>query len=203
MHDPNDDDIDRAYRAAVQASEDSAAAGRRRGAVLQAVQGLGAAAAPADRPGPVPVVAAPSARSAANQSSWHLSSAWWRGAAAASVIVSSALVVVHLRDEPGVTMQPGARPNADRAAQPSPPAQPAPTLPAAEATTDRLALATPPQSSTAPAPATAPSPAAEAARSAFPGDENQAANATGRVGTADADGAILDATPGPAATRCI
>ena len=141
----------------------------------------------------------PSGSQSVDPSSWHLSSAWWRGAAAASVIVSSALVVVHLRDEPGVTMQPGARPNADRAAQPSPPAQPAPTLPAAEATTDRLALATPPQSSTAPAPATAPSPAAEAARSAFPGDENQAANATGRAGTADADGAILDATPGPAA----
>jgi hypothetical protein len=109
MRDPSDDeDIDRAYRAAVDAASDETdlvAAHRRRRAVLDAVLaaspqvGRGSAAQQPASP------AVAGGRPASNQPVWRLPAAWWRGAAAACVIVSSALVVSHLREEAGTGLE--------------------------------------------------------------------------------------------------
>lgn len=104
-----EDDIDLAYRAAVQALHDDAAAQRRRAAVLAAVQ---AASLPAE---------------AANEAQWRPGRRSWGGLAAACVIGLSTLVVQRLADEPVV---PAEAPTASPA---TPPAAAAQRLPAPEA----------------------------------------------------------------------
>ncbi len=141
MRDPSDDDdIDRAYRAAVASQTDAGADAtrRRRLAVLQAVRGLDARAAqPAEAAAPVPAPTRLPGRPAANQARFGGAGAAWRGAMAACLIASTALVVVHLRDEPGaavapeaatpVAASPPAQPEA-QAAAPGPMPAPAPVL---------------------------------------------------------------------------
>lgn len=179
MHDRDDDvdDIDRAYRAAVNAAEDDAAARRRRSAILQSVRtGDAATAAPADRQSPDPIAIPNGNRPAANEARWRPGAAWWRGVAAACLMASSALLVLHLRDAPEATVAPA--PYADTPHAPAPhapapyldaphsdPRQVAPTAPAgaaarpaeppegADAASPAVAKAAPPRSPAAPAPA--------------------------------------------------
>ena len=94
MRDPEDDsDLDRSYRAAVGlmgGAEDRARAQGRRRAVLDAVD---ACAAPVTARGEPPATA--------QVLDWQRPAAWWSGALAACVMAGSALVVVHMLDEPG------------------------------------------------------------------------------------------------------
>lgn len=201
----DDDDIDRAYRMAVETTTDVAVVQRRRGAVLEAVEGLDAVhKMPVDRQR-----AAPGDRTAANEAHRHPSATWWRGLAAACVIGTSALVVVRMQQAPEATVETGPRSDVNRVA-----------APAGESTADRVAEAAPRPSgrATAPAPtivadvprrariasATAPAgaasitasdPVAKAARSAFPGDGIDTAASTGRVGQSSAAARAMDAAP--------
>ena len=130
--DHDDQDIDRAYRAALAATGDDAAAERRRRAVLQAVAALDRE--PAARPGSSEALPDAGAqgdkRAASNSPWWNPSSTWWRGAAAACVIASTALLVTHWRDEPGAGLDAApestARSTAEQDAQDAPPEKPAP-----------------------------------------------------------------------------
>jgi Ankyrin repeats (3 copies) len=213
----DDDDIDRAYRRAVETSTDVAVLRRRRRAVLEAVEAVNAVhATPADRPH-----AAPGHRAAANEAFRHQPAAWWRGVAAACVIGASALVVVHMQQAPEATVEAGLRSAADRVAAPAVPGESTPAR-VAEAALRQSALATAP----APAPAivtdvprrapivpatppagvpssTAPKPVAKAARSAFPGDGMDSAVSTGRVAPSDAAAAAMDAAPREAAPAAL
>ena len=129
----DDDDIDRAYRMAVETTTDVAVVRRRRGAVLEAVEGLDAVhETPVDRHS-----AAPDDRTAANEAHRHPSATWWRGVAAACVIGTSALVVVHMQQAPEATVETELRSDADRVAAPAP---------AGESTAARVAEAVPRQS---------------------------------------------------------
>ncbi len=87
MPESNDDDIDRAYRTAVETTEDVAARRRRTSSVLAAVKSLEAAQTMrGERHG--------------GQARLQVSTGWWRGLAAACVIGASALVTVHLSESP-------------------------------------------------------------------------------------------------------
>ena len=117
----DDDDLDRAFRAALASAapaEDPAAVQRRRQAVLAAVDAA--------------LVPAPTLPVASNEPQWAPLSPWWRGAAAASVLVCSALLVARLAQEPAA---PTPLPPADMTAPPAAPAASTATLqaPAAEA----------------------------------------------------------------------
>lgn len=205
----DDDDIDRAYRVAVETTTDLAVLQRRRGAVLEAVEGLDAVhEMPVDQ-----YSAAPNDRTAANEAHRHPSAAWWRGVAAACVIGTSALVVVHMQQAPEASVETEPRSDADRLAA---------SAPAGESTAARIAEAVPRQSgrTTAPEPApaivtgatrrapigpatpaagvpsiTASDHAAKAARSAFPGDGNETAVSSGRVAQSGAAAGAADAAP--------
>lgn len=205
----DDDDIDRAYRMAVETTTDAAVVQWRRDAVLAAVAGLDAThEAPVDRQR-----AAPGDRTAANDAHRHPSATWWRGVAAACVLGASALVVVRMQQAPEATVETGLRSDADRAAAP---------VPAGESTAAQVAEAAPRQSgvSTAPEPAPAPvtdaprrapivpatgtagvrsitdpDPVAKAARSAFPGDSVETAVSNGRVAQSGAAAGVADAAP--------
>jgi hypothetical protein len=227
MRDPNDDDIDRAYRAAVDATEDGAAALRRRAAVLKAVRGPGCDASDREGSPGAPQTTTSHERPASNDSRWHLSATWWRGVAAACVIASSALLVVHLHEEPGVTTEPRISADAARGA-PAVPFSPATKPPAATPAHETTVVGVPEETSRpsagAPSPAIAtgtaqrppvvsrkdsngvPSiaeavPAVNAARSAFSGDDSRAANAIGRVGGVGADTAAQEAERSPSTTE--
>lgn len=102
MPEPNDDDIDRAYRTAVDTTEDVAAVRRRTRGVLAAVQALEAAQATQGvRQG--------------GRTRLQVSTGWWRGLAAACVIGASALMAVHLSESPEVIVQTEVRSDNDRA----------------------------------------------------------------------------------------
>jgi hypothetical protein len=107
MRDPNeDDDIDRAYRAVVASRPDDDGTRRRRQAVLQAVRALQTTAtAPAEPSAAVLAGPARAGQSAANASRWRSSSRVSGLAVAACLLASTALVVVHLHDEPGVVVE--------------------------------------------------------------------------------------------------
>ncbi len=206
--DDDDDDTDRAYRVAVETTTDVALVRRRRGAVLQAVEGLDAIhETPVDRSS-----TAAGDRTAANEAHRYPSATWWRGVAAACVIGTSTLVVMHMQQAPEATVETGLRPDADRAPAPvgestaardgeaaprqsglatSPVPGPAPAI-----VTDAPRRA-PIVSATAPAgvrPSTAPDPFEKAARSAFPGDGIEAAVSAGRVGQSGAAAGAMDST---------
>ena len=111
----DDDDIDRAYRMAVETTTDVAAAQRRRSTVLEAVEGLKAVHGTAvDRHS-----AAPGDRTAANEVHRHPAATWWRGVAAACVIGISTLVVVHMQQAPESTEETRLRSDAERVAAPA------------------------------------------------------------------------------------
>jgi hypothetical protein len=182
MRDPNDDDdIDRAYGRALEATEDQAAALRRRAAVLQAVRGQhGAAAARGD------------GRAAANEARWRPAGAWARGAAAACLMLSSALVVTHLGDEPDVATSP-APPASAQSPQQVAVAPAAPARPPAAAVATHKARAAAPREPVAPEPARATAEtaaladAAPAARTEAPAlRRTAAATATATAGPAPA-----------------
>ena len=201
----DNDDIDRAYRIAVETTVDVAVVRRRRGAVLEAVEGLDAAhETPVDRPS-----AARGARTAAIEANWYPSATWWRGVAAACVIGTSTLVVVHMQQAPEAPVETGLRSDADRVA-----------APAGESTAARVAETALRQSgpATAPAPAivtdaprrapvvpatapagvpssTAQDHAEKAARSAFPGDGMETTVSVGRVGQSGAAAGAMDSAP--------
>lgn len=206
----DDDDIERAYRTAVDTSTDVAGTRRRRAAVLEAVAGLEAVQ-------PTPVhrhSAAPGDRSAVNAVHRHPSASWWRGLAAACVFGISSLVVLRLQHAPETPVETERRADAARVAAP---------VPARESTAARVADAAPRQSglATAPAPltdapapvtdaprhastarttpsvggspSTVPEPVAKAARSAFPGNGNETPVAAGRIRQSEAATADVDA----------
>jgi len=199
----DDDDIDRAYRTAVETTTDVAVVQRRRRAVLEAVEGLDAVPATrGDRH-----LAAPGDRAAANESRRPPSAPWWRGVAAACVIGTSTLVVVHVQQAPEATVETGLRSDADRVAAPAGEstaartAEAAPrtsgptTAPAVVADARRRAPSVP---ATAPAGVpsiTAPDPVQKAARSAFPGDGIESTVSTGRAGQSGAATGAIDAAP--------
>ena len=204
----DDDDIDRAYRMAVETTTDVAVVRRRRGAVLEAVEGLDAVhETPVDRQR-----AAPGDRTAANEAHRHPSATWWRGVAAACVIGTSTLVVVHMQQAPEATVETGLRSDADRVAarrrrasrrqprlpkprraspawRPHPP-HPRPSLTHPDA--HPSCLQRPPAEVPS---STASDPVAKAARSAFPGDGIDTAVSTGRVGQSGAAAGAMDAAP--------
>ena len=207
----DDDDIDRAYRIAVEATTDVAVVRRRRGAVLEAVGELDALhETPVDRPR-----ALPGDRTAANSAHRHPSATWWRGVAAACVIGISTLVVVRMQQAPEATVETGLRSDADRVATPAPAGE-STAVRVAEAAARQSGLAT--AAAPAPAPATvtdvprrapivparapagvpsitAADPVAKAARSAFPGDGLESAVSTGRVEQSGAAAGAMDAAP--------
>lgn len=207
MRDSTDnDDIDRAYRMAVETTMDVAVLQRRRGAVLEAVAGLDAIhEAPVDRQR-----AAPGDRTAANDAHRHPSATWWRGVAAACVICTSALVVVRIQQAPEATVETGLR-SADRVAA-SPPAVESTAAQVAEVAPRQAGVSTAPVPATitdaprrAPiVPATAPAegrsitasdPVAKAARSGLPGDSVDTAVSTERVGRSGAAAGAMEAAP--------
>ena len=130
MRDPEDDsDLDRSYRAAVGlmgGAEDRARAQGRRRAVLDAVD-AGAAS----------VTARSDQQATARVLYWQRPAAWWSGALAACVMAGSALVVVHMLDEPGADapskVADAAWRRASPGAEPQTPTVAAPTLNAPEA----------------------------------------------------------------------
>lgn len=118
----DDDDVDRAYRAAVESTADVAAVRRRRGAVLQAVGHLDAVPATgADRGH-----AASGDRVSANVAHRVAPARWWRGVAAACVIGTSTLVVVQMQRAPEATVQTRQGSDAERSAA-AVPSAPIPT----------------------------------------------------------------------------
>lgn len=200
----DDDDIDRAYRMAVETTTDVAVVRRRRAAVLEAVVGLDAVhETSVDRHS-----AAPHGRTAANEAHRHPSATWWRGVAAACVIGTSALVVVRMQQAPEATAETALRSDVDQA------------TPAGESAATQVAEAAPrlPSLATAPAPAsvtdaprhtriapatvpavvpssTASDPVEKAARSAFPGDGSPTAVSSGRVAQPGTAAGTVDAAP--------
>jgi len=152
--DPDDIDIDAAYREAARGIEDEAGAKRRRSAVLAAVQAAVQAKGQAVDSGDA---ASRKHRAAANEPRWRAPAAWWRGVAAACVLVSCTLLVLRLVDEPntgveaardGTASPAGEAAPAERAAvaNAEPPAVEAPATPAAPA-----AKAAPPAAAAPPA----------------------------------------------------
>jgi hypothetical protein len=146
MRDPNeDDDIDRAYRAVVASRPDDDGTRRRREAVLQAVRSLQTTAtALAEPSAAVQADAVRADRPAANASRWRSSSSMSGLAVAACLLASTALVVLHLHEEPGVAVEahrPPATPSpVARIIAAAPPPQLAPPL-AAMAAADIAAAA--------------------------------------------------------------
>lgn len=207
----DDDDIDRAYRTAVDTSTDVAGVRRRRAAVLEAVERLDAVhATPVQRQGVVP-----DDRAAANAAHRHPSATWWRGVAAACVVGISSLVVVHMQQMPQDAVETAPRPQPGRVAAPAPSgaaaadrvAQAAPrkdervTAPAPPDATAVVADArprAPAVPAAAPAglpPSMAANPTAKTARSAFPGDGIDNAVSNARAGQSGAAGGTVDAAP--------
>jgi hypothetical protein len=183
MRDSSDDEIDRAYRVAVETTTDEARVQRRRAAVLEAVVGLDAIPeAPVDRPR-----AAPGDRAAANEPHLHPSATGWRGAAAACVIGASALLVVRMQQAPEAAVEAGLRSDASPVAASARAGVPV-AAPVAEAPAGQSGL------STVPAPATvkAASPRAPVAQS---GAEAGAADAAPREQAVAALPSISNGTP--------
>lgn len=208
MPERDDDAIERAYRLAVAATEDDAAAQRRRSAVLQAVRAQSAATAA--------TAAAPRARhaphephepqepAAANDARWAASAALWRGVAAACVIGATALVVGRLRDEP-MALEPTHRPEPAPAAARTPAALPprvdvpVADVPVVDAPAARAADATP-RAATPQAPSMAPQmPRGRAEPAAFPDLDRELAATRGRAAAAAVTSAALAAADHPPA----
>jgi Ankyrin repeats (3 copies) len=201
----DDDDIDRAYRMALETTTDVAVVRRRRGAVLEAIERLDAVhATRGDRQR-----AAPGDRTDANAAHRHPSAMWWRGVAAACVIGTSTLVVVHMQQAPEATVKTRLRSDADRIVAR---AGESTATEVAEVATRQSGLAT----AREPAPAivtgatrrapigsatpaagvpsiTASDHAAKAARTALPGDDIETTVSTGSVGRSGASAGATDA----------
>ncbi len=179
MRDSHDDDTEQAYRAAVAGTERDTAALRRKQAVLQAVRAWSSeSATDAARADAGPAEVEPNDRPAANEAWWNPSAGWWRGAAAACLIGTSALVVVHVIEEPGTELA------AERSAPVSETAEPArpvaAPVPLAAAPVARQQAADDARESLdAPAPAPAQSVAARPAVPASPRAKSMPAPAAG------------------------